>query len=114
MRRTAPIIGVTVVVALAMVVGFAAFRRRSADLPSPSPTGPAPSLPIAQDIEIAMYQGQVKAGGEKIELSSLWKKTHLPVVLNFWAGLCPPCRAEMPDFQRLEDWMAPPSRRMVR
>ena len=22
-----------------------------------------------------------------------------PVVLNFWGGTCPPCRAEMPDFQ---------------
>ena len=22
-----------------------------------------------------------------------------PIVLNFWAGLCPPCRAEMPDLQ---------------
>ena len=22
-----------------------------------------------------------------------------PVVLNFWGGDCPPCRAEMPDFQ---------------
>ena len=22
-----------------------------------------------------------------------------PIILNFWAGLCPPCRAEMPDFQ---------------
>ncbi|MFB3097436.1 MAG: TlpA family protein disulfide reductase, partial [Dehalococcoidia bacterium] len=25
------------------------------------------------------------------------------VVLNFWAGLCPPCRAEMPDLQKFYD-----------
>jgi thiol-disulfide isomerase/thioredoxin len=24
-------------------------------------------------------------------------------VLNFWAGLCPPCRAEIPDFQRFHE-----------
>ena len=26
-----------------------------------------------------------------------------PVVLNFWAGLCPPCRQEMPGFQKVYD-----------
>jgi thiol-disulfide isomerase/thioredoxin len=26
-----------------------------------------------------------------------------PVVLNFWGGDCPPCRAEMPDFQQVAD-----------
>jgi thiol-disulfide isomerase/thioredoxin len=25
------------------------------------------------------------------------------VVLNFWAALCPPCRQEMPGFQRVYD-----------
>lgn len=35
--------------------------------------------------------------GEMISLSSLRGK---PVVLNFWASWCPPCKSEMPDFQK--------------
>ena len=30
-------------------------------------------------------------------------RSERPVVLNFWGGQCPPCRAEMPDFQRVAD-----------
>ena len=26
-----------------------------------------------------------------------------PNVLNFWVGLCPPCRAELPDLQDFHD-----------
>jgi thiol-disulfide isomerase/thioredoxin len=26
-----------------------------------------------------------------------------PIVLNFWGGDCPPCRQEMPDFQKVAD-----------
>ncbi len=48
-----------------------------------------------------MYQGTADVGGATVALSRLWEKTRRPMVLNFWAGLCPPCRAEMPDFQRL-------------
>ncbi len=36
--------------------------------------------------------------GETLSLSELRGRT---VVLNFWATWCPPCRAEMPAFQRL-------------
>jgi cytochrome c biogenesis protein CcmG, thiol:disulfide interchange protein DsbE len=47
-----------------------------------------------------MYQGDAAVGGSRIRLSQLWGKGK-PVVLNYFAGLCPPCRAELPDFQRL-------------
>ena len=36
-------------------------------------------------------------GGQELALHSLIGAK--PIVLNFWAGLCPPCRAEMPDLQ---------------
>ncbi len=62
---------------------------------------PHPSLPLAPDIDIALYQGRDVVGGDRVALSQLWERG--PVVLNFWAGLCPPCRAEMPDFQRVYD-----------
>lgn len=37
------------------------------------------------------------AGGESVSLSAMEGQ---PVVLNFWASWCPPCKSEMPDFQR--------------
>ncbi len=52
---------------------------------------------LAKDFSFTLYQGEQELGGEKLNLAELRGK---PVVLNFWAGLCPPCRAEMPDLQR--------------
>ena len=51
----------------------------------------------APDFSITLYQGQDVVGGEEVSLHSLFGDK--PIVLNFWAGLCPPCRAEMPDLQ---------------
>lgn len=64
-----------------------------------APAGPQQPAP---DFQITMYQGQDKVGGEKVRLSQVLALGK-PVVLNFFAGLCPPCRAEMPDFQHLYD-----------
>jgi thiol-disulfide isomerase/thioredoxin len=96
-------------VGVAVVIGFAAIRLRapgqegsvpgatSGRLPSVlSTTGPS----AAPDAEVVMYQGAGAGGGSTIRLSQLWGKRK-PVVLNFFAGLCPPCRRELPDFQRL-------------
>ena len=52
---------------------------------------PAISFPMV------MYQGADAVGGERVELAAVLGDK--PIILNFWAGLCPPCRAEMPDFQ---------------
>lgn len=73
-----------------------------------APRGPAEAPPdvtaraTAPDFEIEMYQGQSAVGGERVRLSQLVARGQ-PVVLNFFAALCPPCRAEMPDFQSMYD-----------
>ncbi len=38
----------------------------------------------------------LNADGDTVRLSDFEGK---PVVLNFWASWCPPCKSEMPDFQ---------------
>ncbi len=50
----------------------------------------------APDFEFSMFQGIEEVGFRDGNLAQLHGE---PVVLNFWAGLCPPCRAEMPQFQ---------------
>jgi cytochrome c-type biogenesis protein len=55
---------------------------------------------LPADIEITVYQGEVLQKGQVITLSEILSDGK-PVVLNFWAGLCPPCRAEMPDLQEV-------------
>lgn len=57
---------------------------------------------IASDFPMEVYAGEAVIGGPSVDLYAVLDQDK-PVVLNFWAGLCPPCRAEMPAFQRLYD-----------
>ena len=56
--------------------------------PAAEKTGP--------NFSFTLYQGENELGAGELDLHRLQGK---PLVLNFWAGLCPPCRAEMPDLQ---------------
>ncbi len=49
---------------------------------------------IAPDFELSLIDG------EKVKLSDFRGEK---VMLNFWATWCPPCRAEMPDMQKLHE-----------
>ena len=58
---------------------------------------PKADADLAYSFPVTMFQGQDEVGGDMVELGGLLGKR--PMIINFWAGLCPPCRAEMPDFQ---------------
>ncbi|MBI4496893.1 MAG: TlpA family protein disulfide reductase [Chloroflexi bacterium] len=63
---------------------------------------PGGSGATGKDFPIVAYQGEALLGGQQSSFSKVF--THgKPVVLNFWAGQCPPCRAEMPAFQKVAD-----------
>ena len=51
---------------------------------------------LAPPLAIRLLQGADKLGAAELDLAAL---QGTPVVLNFWAAFCPPCRAELPDLQ---------------
>jgi thiol-disulfide isomerase/thioredoxin len=55
----------------------------------PNVTAPTETLPLAPDFVI------YDEDGKEVRLSDFFGK---PIVLNFWASWCGPCKMEMPDF----------------
>ena len=58
------------------------------------------TVPIdpAPDFELTLYGTETRQAGETLRMSDLKGN---PVVLNFWFPSCPPCVAEMPEFERV-------------
>lgn len=54
------------------------------------------STDAAPDFELTLFENGDHSAGEVLRLSDLVGK---PVVLNHWFPSCPPCVAEMPDFE---------------
>ncbi len=54
----------------------------------------------AANFDFTTYQGEDVLGGDSHNFQNILAGGK-PVVLNFWGGDCPPCRAEMPAFQRI-------------
>jgi len=63
-------------------------------------SGESGSSEWAPDFDFSLFQGESELGARHLNIHQLGGR---PVVLNFWAGLCPPCRAEMPDLQAFHD-----------
>jgi len=107
------LVGGIIVVGIAVLVGIIALvalrpRQSPSGIGTSSAPGKTPgssSLKPAPDFPITLYQGAEVLGGDRITLARLWGKGK-PVVLNFWAGGCPPCRVELPDFQNLYNEVA--------
>ncbi len=66
----------------------------------PSPSSSATTSTGPGDFRLVAYQGTEVFGGKQSHFAAVFDQGK-PVVLNFWAGLCPPCRAEMPGFQKV-------------
>ena len=47
------------------------------------------------DFIINIYTGEEETGSKSISFNKLIAQEKRPILLNFWANNCPPCRAEM-------------------
>ncbi len=94
---------VSAALAVAFVLGACVDARPAAPAPNPSlapEATPGRNLATAPDFPLVFYQGADQFGGREPRVNALLTDGR-PLVLNFWGGLCPPCRSELPEFQKV-------------
>ena len=103
--------GIVTVIMLAALAGVAVYAWREGPELNAKPPQPVigPTDPTAPDVPYGIEEGNMCYGaeletvtaedftGEKIDPTKTGKVT----VINFWGTWCPPCVAELPDFEKV-------------
>ena len=82
----------SLLLALMMILSLSACAGEGKEVTETTESGSAEEFEPAPDFTV------YDKNGKPVKLSDM-KGT--PVVLNFWASWCPPCKAEMPEFDEI-------------
>lgn len=98
--KTGILVGILALLLVATVVAYRTLSSKVQPQTSAAPSSqgesassePSSSKPTAPDFTVQ------DAGGKEVSFSEFKGK---PVVVNFWASWCPPCKSEMPDYEKM-------------
>ena len=94
MNKKAKTIAAVAGFALLLALAAGGYRFLSAKVKPQQPAAPSPQAAALSAPDFTVQD----AAGRAVSLSAFKGK---PVVLNFWASWCPPCRSEMPDYEKV-------------
>ena len=90
LKSMLPILALTALAAIIILTGCASES-------TPDDSAPAADANSAPGFDLTLYGNAEHEPGQRISLSQFEGQ---PVVINFWFPSCPPCVAEMPDFEK--------------